>query len=782
MKNVLCRNGHFFDEEKNQVCPVCGKTALTIQENLSYLEEEGVVLSDSGRSSDDSDGTILLDTLDGEGTVLLTGDDATGDGTILLTGDDVSGDTVLLEQEPFSHRPSIGLPQRPLGEADPCCCYYCFSYYPNPIKICDNCGKPWTNEPKLPIQLYPGTTLQNGRYIVGLAVGQGGFGVVYHVYDTNLQREVAIKEYYPRQIVNRSPGTKAVPIPISEKNRKRFEFFQTRFLAEARTMARFKDHANIPHVIDFFEENNTNYFVMEYLKGVSLKDYILLNNGQVDQDTAMQVVEGICNALSALHSGHVIHRDVAPDNVFLCAGEDKVTVKLMDLGNAILSDRTDEMVEPVLKPGYSPAEQYDKTGKMGPWTDIYALGATLYVMFTGIRPEESTNRKIVDKVVPPCEINPNISQNLSDAIMRAMAVVPHLRYQTVKEFMEAIRGERKVVSVEDYKKRRNRRRIIGIVAGVAVVVLAFVFSGVFYRQRQATEGLLPAEFEIWFSVKEGSGESAAMEDIAEEFMASFEGVTVHLKAIPEEEYEEAIQQAADTGRLPDLFESSGLDDSLLARAADLKTILNSEQAAGCYFLNQYDRYYTDTKQIPLGVEVPMAWVVTRGKVQLNFEKDSFRDVAELYGEDETPPAVDERCQALLNKNFTIQTPSPRSAFLNKDFEAMTTPVLLTSTMYISEVRSTITGVEKRFVYPDTSSVYCSFVYEWSVGNGDAQQQNAAKRFIEWMLGEAFQNTLMITINSEGQIPLCKTSYEEICSRIQYLSPLLEMRREMKFER
>ena len=113
---------------------------------------------------------------------------------------------------------------------------------------------------------------------------------------------------------------------------------------------------------------------------------------------------------------------------------------------------------------------------------------------------------------------------------------------------------------------------------------------------------------------------------------------------------------------------------------------------------------------------------------------------------------------------------------------MTAPLLLTSTLYIDEVRSLMQGVEKHFAYYDSAAVYCGFVYEWSVGNGSDRQQNAARRFLAWMLGESFQNSLMITENSQGQIPLCKASFEEKCRHSQYLAPLLEMTGKLKFER
>ena len=221
-----------------------------------------------------------------------------------------------------------------------------------------------------------------------------------------------------------------------------------RFLAEARNMAKFGAHRSIPNVFEFFEENGTAYIVMEFLSGMALNNYMTQAGGRIDIDFAVMIAGEVANALKSLHEQHIIHRDVAPDNIFICEGKD-LKIKLMDLGAAKLADTSDDVIDIILKPGYSPAEQYDNTNNIGPWTDIYALGATLYMMVTGIKPDEATNRKINDQVVPPIAVNPLVSENLNNTIMRAMAVEPHLRFQTVDDFLAALNGEKKVISLEE---------------------------------------------------------------------------------------------------------------------------------------------------------------------------------------------------------------------------------------------------------------------------------------------------------------------------------------------
>ncbi|MBQ5474525.1 MAG: serine/threonine protein kinase, partial [Lachnospiraceae bacterium] len=163
-----------------------------------------------------------------------------------------------------------------------------------------------------------------------------------------------------------------------------FSYRKERFLAEARPMAKFGDHRSIPNVFEFFEENNTAYIVMECLTGVPLNEYAKQNNNNIDPDFAIMIANEVGNALKSLHAEKIIHRDVAPDNIFICSGKE-LKIKLMDLGAAKLTDATDDVIDIILKPGYSPPEQYNNEKNIGPWTDIYALGATLYAMITGIK-------------------------------------------------------------------------------------------------------------------------------------------------------------------------------------------------------------------------------------------------------------------------------------------------------------------------------------------------------------------------------------------------------------
>lgn len=650
-------------------------------------------------------------------------------------------------------------------------CFVCFNEFDDVYQVCPHCGNIEIKKPKEPIHLTPGTTLAN-RYILGQAVGSGGFGIVYSAWDLKLETIVAVKEFFVSRLVTRAEGLKN--LIITKKSVEEFEYRKERFLAEARNMAKFGSHRSIPNVFEFFEENNTAYIVMELLHGVALNDYLNQSGGKIDIDFSLMIANEVGNALKSLHEQNIIHRDVAPDNIYICSGKE-IKIKLMDLGAAKLADSTDEVIDIILKPGYSPAEQYDNSKSIGPWTDIYALGATLYVMLTGVKPDESTNRKINDEVIPPHLLNPEVSENLSNAIMKAMAVEKHMRFKTVQEFLSAINGERKIVPLAKEKKRRYFKRFIGIVVACFALIVGSFFVYNTYLDKQGEQLLDPADIVVWFSVSDGSTEEDAFKAIKADFEQKYEGVTVEIVAIPESEYEERIINAAEQGKLPTLFESSGLSQDILDQAEDLDNVLTSEQFKNAMFLDQYNNYYKGKKQMPLAIEVPIAYVVTSGASCIEYSDKYFQDVSDFYVEN---IAYDDRHIDLLQMNFSLDGFCQKEEFLNNSEN--TSPVLLSSTVILNEIRTTLTNYEKTYVFFNSDKIHCKYVYEWSIGDGERAEIEAAERLLSWMLGNVYQSYLMISECNDGQIPVNAICFE---SKIQskYLVAISDIHQKFVFE-
>ena len=632
-------------------------------------------------------------------------------------------------------------------------CLSCFHEYDETFGVCPYCGTTEVKQTE-PIDLLPGTILTE-RFIIGKSIGAGGFGIIYKGWDDKLKRIVAVKEYYPSQLVARAAGT--TNLIVNSKSQAEFDYRKRRFLVEAKNMAKFSAHKNIPNIIDFFEENGTAYIVMELLEGTALDDY-LDENEKLPIDLAVHVANEVGKALISLHENKIIHRDVAPDNIFLCSGS-TLRVKLLDLGAAKLGADEEDVIDIIMKPGYSPVEQYvdDKVKEtsVDNRADIYGLGASLYHMLTGVKPDEATNRKDdKDIVVNPRDLNPDISENLSNAVMKAMAIDRHMRFKNVDEFLKAINGEKKVVSLKKEKKRRKIKQIVGIAAAVLLVAFGALFVSKYYNNERLKVELNPASIDVWFSVKEGSNELAAMESIKSDFEGSFEGVVVNLRAIPADEYNTELLSAYNSGTMPDLYESSFVSDKIISDSMDLSEIMASEQAEDCLFFYDYEDCYPDAKQIPLSIEVPVVCVVTRGYTQLEYEGDTFNGLSSLATD---IVAIDYSATEILNENFDIGTCVNEECFMNN--ETNLSAVYLTTTLGINEVRQTLTNYQKTFVYCSDKTVDCKYINEWSVfDGGDDDEVNAAKRLLTWMLGNAYQNTLMVSICSEGQIPVCEECF------------------------
>ena len=301
-------------------------------------------------------------------------------------------------------------------------------------QVCPFCGYREGTPAAAPHYLKPGTVLA-GKYLVGKGLGHGGFGTTYIARDQVLGIKLAIKEYLPQDCASRQPGTNLV-VPYTGEGGKRFTDGLESFLQEARTLARFDGAPNIVGVRDFFTENGTAYLVMNYLEGITLKQYLVRSGGKpVPFDKMLGILLPVMDALRTVHAAGLLHRDISPDNIFLTTSGQ---VTLIDFGAARQSMNVQQSMSVILKPGYAPEEQYRSRGHQGPWTDIYALGATMYRTLTGRIPPESLERQKEDCLVPPSRLGIRIPAYAEAAILRAMAVRAEDRFQTIDEFRAAL--------------------------------------------------------------------------------------------------------------------------------------------------------------------------------------------------------------------------------------------------------------------------------------------------------------------------------------------------------
>uniref|UniRef100_UPI003FF00EC2 serine/threonine protein kinase n=1 Tax=Anaerobutyricum hallii TaxID=39488 RepID=UPI003FF00EC2 len=268
-------------------------------------------------------------------------------------------------------------------------------------------------------------------------LGQGGFGITYLGMDELYQRKVAIKEFFPQGIVTRNTEYEDTVTVTYVEEKADYEKGKERFLKEARTMAKFSKNEGIVKVLDFFEINNTAYIVMEYLEGITLKQYIR-ENQRITLEELVRLLVPLIESLDEIHSQGMIHRDISPDNIMVLPDG---RIKLMDFGAA--RDYTkfgEKTLSIVLKPGYAPPEQYQTHGIQGPWTDIYALCATMYKCITGETPPDAIDRVIDDHLKKISEFGITIPPQVESVIIKGMSVSAKDRYQDIKDFCEDLYG------------------------------------------------------------------------------------------------------------------------------------------------------------------------------------------------------------------------------------------------------------------------------------------------------------------------------------------------------
>lgn len=264
----------------------------------------------------------------------------------------------------------------------------------------------------------PSGTVLKERYRIEEVLGRGGFGIAYKAVDESLQVVVAIKEYVSEKI------------PKEDRGRK-----------EAQIAATFYDLEGIVSIRDYFTENKTSYVVMDYVNGISIRNYIR-QQGRMNGKDVLEHMRPVMKSMMKIHASGVIHRDISADNLMVTR---EGRLLLIDFGAASLKQEGKDVHTVIFKRGFAPIEQYRQEGKIGPWTDVYALCATIYFMITGMVPDDAMERWINDTCKPLDSImGTGLSAARSAAIMKGLAVDGRNRFQTVEElYKELYGGEKK---------------------------------------------------------------------------------------------------------------------------------------------------------------------------------------------------------------------------------------------------------------------------------------------------------------------------------------------------
>ena len=315
-------------------------------------------------------------------------------------------------------------------------CYNCMKSTTNVQGYCSSCG--FLNfEYSYTEDQIPPLTLLNGKYIIGRNLATGGFGNTYIALDTHLNTKVAIKELFLTNICHRDADN---GITVSSSGQTFYQINKKRFAEEARVLAMFNEFENegIVLVKDYFEENNTSYIVMEYLSGETLKTRV--ERRTMTMEAVRSLFEPICHALTKIHQFNIVHLDVSPENIMVL---NDGRAKLLDFGTAkqIGYKRDSDII--TFKRGYASPEQYSETGRIGQWSDVYGLAATIYYCITGVRPPDAIDRIAHQKLENPSKYANTISNDEELVLLRALDLDPTKRFQTVEDFWEGLNNRKK---------------------------------------------------------------------------------------------------------------------------------------------------------------------------------------------------------------------------------------------------------------------------------------------------------------------------------------------------
>lgn len=358
-------------------------------------------------------------------------------------------------------------------------CYNCMKEKPSAGGYCPHCGFKNEDYKQANNELPPLTPL-NGKYLLGRALGAGGFGITYIALDTQLQVVVAIKELFLKKI---SVRDEEMSISISQKDQYCFEDNKKRFLQEARVLAMFneKDNEGIVSVKEYFEEKNTAYIVMEYLNGETLLSKV--KKSRLNFEEMKKLLSPVAHALTKIHQFKVVHLDVSPDNIMIL---NDGRAKLLDFGGAKTIGVKDSSGQYAYKKRYSPLEQRNESGVgVGEWSDVFSLASTMYFCLTGEKPADAWDRQTGVELTPLSAYGVNIPAAAEAAIFKALELQPADRYRTVEEFWNDL-----IVS-GSYGGGEGKRRIIPVAIAVLLVIAAIGAFFMFGGSKNKTSGVDP---------------------------------------------------------------------------------------------------------------------------------------------------------------------------------------------------------------------------------------------------------------------------------------------------
>lgn len=375
-------------------------------------------------------------------------------------------------------------------------CPSCLNEMPRKGFPCPLCGYTPDTVEQSP-RCMPPYTILAGRYLVGTVLGEGGFGITYRGWDLEQDRKIAIKEYFPTGLVTRdtSHGGDNTVQSISGQMRVHYKAGLEKYENEARCLMRLKGTPGIVDILAFFHENATAYIVMEFIEGVTLRQYLASNNGCLPEKQTLEMFQPLLASLEKVHQAGIVHRDISPDNIIV---QPDGRLKLIDFGAARqATGEATQSLTVILKHGYAPEEQYRSRSKQGPYTDVYAISATIYKTLTGVTPVDSMSRMFEDELKPLNQYPNRIAPRTCTAIQKGMEVRAENRYQTIKELTAALYKkevtEEPTLAMPVSKRKHTGKMLTLIAAGVAACAFLILGAMSLTKPRTPPTANIPAE-------------------------------------------------------------------------------------------------------------------------------------------------------------------------------------------------------------------------------------------------------------------------------------------------
>ena len=341
-------------------------------------------------------------------------------------------------------------------------------------------------------------TILDDRYEIGEVLGEGGFGITYEAENKLIGLKAAVKEFYSRELMDRDSSVSDSFTLADPDKEERFQKEKERFLKEARILGDFSSEEGIVHVVDYFEANNTAYIVMEYISGITLKEQIR-RHGIMPADALFQRVKPLLRTLGKIHSAGLVHRDISPDNIMVL--EDG-SFCLIDFGAATHYVGGEKTVSTIYKTGYAAPEQYAGADKVAPSSDLYALSAALYYCLTGMEPEDSLQRMLVDELIPADQLCKGLPGQGSDILSKGLRLKQEERWQNTEEMLKAIEEVWPKEEVLEAKRRR-KRITISVIASVLAVLIGCGLLYYFTHETELRFRRIETET-VWLTPEEGA--------------------------------------------------------------------------------------------------------------------------------------------------------------------------------------------------------------------------------------------------------------------------------------